>query len=889
MPKRIHPQHSFSSGELSPRLYARQDIDQYKKGLRTATNAIVTAHGPVLRRAGTQLISPVKDHSVSSRLIPFEFSKTDTVLMEFGNQIIRFYTSSGQVLSGSTSTISSISTGSTTTVTTSGSHGLSTGDQVVLTGIVGTVSHLNTRTFTITVTAGTTFTLDDEDTTGDSYSSGGTVNEIYEVTSPYGTSDLDEITYTQFGDKVYLAHPSYAPRVLERTTNSDWSIEIIEFTPPPTKELGDKPLAALTPGATTGLGVTFTTDANPFLAADVGRQIINLSGAGRASIVSITASDEVVCDIIEDFPSTSAIPSQSWKLDLSPIAELTPSGFSRGSIINITADDIGTTTAIDAFNTSDVGKFILMHNGVVEVTEYNSASDINGFVWKSLDSTDETSNWTLEDPAWDSTQGWPRAVGLFQERLVFGGTSDFPQTLWMSQQGLLTSFGRGAGDGDAISVDLSSGRVNNINWLATSRDLSIGTSAGESTIDSGSSNTSVTPKDIRQIPRTYLGSSQQAPLIVGSEVIFYQTSGLTINSFRYNFDIDNYISEELTFPSEHIVDAGITELAFAQRPDSIIYGIESGGDLVVGMYKRDQAAIGWCKWTTEGSFERVGVIGSAGDDQVYVVVNRTINGNTRRTIELLDDDDGTGDTDLFSDSSLVLDDPQAISGITAANPPVVTTSSAHGFSDGDRVKLIGVGGMTEVENTTFLVNNKTSTTFELQDLTGTDIDGTSYTAYTSGGNAYKLVLTVTGLSHLEGEAIALRVDGGKHAQKTVSQGRVTLDDYGYKVVAGLPYTTTIETLDPPIDFGIGLHIGRRARNLSSILLVKDSAIPQVNGVTIPAFDLDYKLSAIIPLYTGKLEYTIRTDDRDNRLTITTSDPLPLKLLGIYQLYDGHTI
>jgi len=79
----------------------------------------------------------------------------------------------------------------------------------------------------------------------------------------------------------------------------------------------------------------------------------------------------------------------------------------------------------------------------------------------------------------------------------------------------------------------------------------------------------------------------------------------------------------------------------------------------------------------------------------------------------------------------------AITGITAAEPPVVS-STAHGFLDGDKIKITGVAGMTEVNGTVFWLEDKADDSYELVDEEGDDIDGSSFTAYTSGGYARKM-------------------------------------------------------------------------------------------------------------------------------------------------------
>ena len=91
---------NFTGGELSPRLDGRNDLAKYSTGCKTLENMIVYPHGSAARRSGTQYVAEVKDSSKETRLIPFEFSTTQTYILEFGNQYIRFYKDNGQILSG---------------------------------------------------------------------------------------------------------------------------------------------------------------------------------------------------------------------------------------------------------------------------------------------------------------------------------------------------------------------------------------------------------------------------------------------------------------------------------------------------------------------------------------------------------------------------------------------------------------------------------------------------------------------------------------------------------------------------------------------------------------------------------------------------------------------
>jgi hypothetical protein len=101
---------------------------------------------------------------------------------------------------------------------------------------------------------------------------------------------------------------------------------------------------------------------------------------------------------------------------------------------------------------------------------------------------------------------------------------------------------------------------------------------------------------------------------------------------------------------------------------------------------------------------------------------------------------------FYKDGDRVLETAVNITGATQANPVVVTTSVAHNYLDGEVVRIASVVGMTELNGRDFIVANKNATDFELTDLNGTNIDGTGFTAYTSGGTtqrAYQIVSPYT--------------------------------------------------------------------------------------------------------------------------------------------------
>ena len=90
-------QSSFT-GEVSPSMYGRIDNDKYKSGLAVCRNFVCLPQGPVQNRSGFAFVRQTKYADKPARLIGFEFSSTDTMILEFGHQYIRFHSRGGTLM-----------------------------------------------------------------------------------------------------------------------------------------------------------------------------------------------------------------------------------------------------------------------------------------------------------------------------------------------------------------------------------------------------------------------------------------------------------------------------------------------------------------------------------------------------------------------------------------------------------------------------------------------------------------------------------------------------------------------------------------------------------------------------------------------------------------------
>jgi len=227
---------TFTAGEISPRLEGRVTIEKYREGLANLTNMIVQPHGGVSRRPGTQFLGEVKASGNVTRLIPFEFKTADTYALEFGNQYMRIFRNGLQILVGSAKSITAI-TKANPGVFTASSHGYSNGDEIALVNTGGGMTELQSRNYRVANATTNTFTLTDlfdvalNTTNFSTYSgSGVVVDEIYEVTTPYTSAQINDVRFAQSADVMYLVHPSHAVRKLSRSDHNNWTFTSPTFT-----------------------------------------------------------------------------------------------------------------------------------------------------------------------------------------------------------------------------------------------------------------------------------------------------------------------------------------------------------------------------------------------------------------------------------------------------------------------------------------------------------------------------------------------------------------------------------------------------------------------------------------------------------------------------------
>jgi hypothetical protein len=224
----IAVQASFNSGEWSPNLYSRVDMQKYRSGAALLENFFVDYRGGASTRVGTKYVIQALGSANPVRLIPFQASFSAGYIIEIGNGYMRFIYDGAPIVESSFA-ITAATNANPCVITVTGNN-YNIGDWVFVTGVAG-MTQINGRYFQVLGVSGASVTLgylngtNLDSTSFGTYTSGGTVARIYTISSPYTASDnLEQIKFAQAVNQLYICHPNYPVYILTLIAANNWSL-----------------------------------------------------------------------------------------------------------------------------------------------------------------------------------------------------------------------------------------------------------------------------------------------------------------------------------------------------------------------------------------------------------------------------------------------------------------------------------------------------------------------------------------------------------------------------------------------------------------------------------------------------------------------------------------
>lgn len=571
---------SFAGGEITPELYARLDLTRHQTGLALCRNFVVLPHGPVANRAGTGYVLETKFSARRSRLIPFTYNNAETYILEFGHQYVRFHTLGATVVEASQAIVSVTQAGPGVFEVTG--HGYSVGQWVYLAALAG-MTVLNGRFYKIatapTVDTFTLATLDDVALSTASllaYTGSGTVARVYEVTTPYDESavDLLAIHYAQSNDVLTLVHPSYAQREMRRISAASWTIGTLSVDPTIAAPAG------VGAAATVGVGTESYTYA-----------VTTVDEDGNESLISSSAS----CT------------NKLWE---------------AGNKNTVTW---GAVTGAKRYNVYRSRGGLMSFIGQAKTTSFED----NNIAPDTLTTPPEAEN------PFGAAGDYPTAVTYFEQRRVFGGTTNRPQNMYLTRSGTESDMSSSlpTRDDDAIAFRIASREANAIRHLVPLNDLVVLTASAAWRITSVNSD-AVTPATISVRPTAYIGASLVQPIVTGNSVLYGEARGGRLAELRYSWELSSYEVVDASLMAPHLFDGyTLTDLTYAAAPYRIAWAVRSDGTLLGCTYVPQHEVLGWHQHDTDGDFEACAAVVEGNEDALYLVVRRTLNGRTVRYVE----------------------------------------------------------------------------------------------------------------------------------------------------------------------------------------------------------------------------------------------------------------
>jgi hypothetical protein len=883
---------SFAGGELSPEMFGRIDDVKFQTGAAKLRNFIAMPQGPAENRPGTSFVRAVKNSAKRTRLIPFTFSTTQTMVLELGDGYVRFHTQGATLLAG-------------TGAAYNGATPYTVGSMV---------SYLGNNYYCILASTGNLPT-------------NATYwylipSAAYEIPTPYAEADLFDLHYVQSADVLTIVHPNYAPRELRRLGATTWTLSTILFV---------SPVAA--PGA-------------PTVTANRGRSI-NISGITNAAIAVITtvaehnlsAGDPIEISGVLGMTEANGF----WIIHkATPATKLEVQYYTTGAHFNSTNPPVGvytsggsvqyanqsqdldnyyviTSIAANGFDESVASPSGTVNNnlhvtgasndltwtavsGALRYNIYKKQNGLYGYIGQSDTNSFNDNNIApdmgitppIVDPVFMSAGNYPQAVSYFEQRRVFAGTTNEPQSMWMTRSGTESdmSYSLPVKDDDRINFRVAAREANTIRHVIPLTQLILLTSAAEWRVSPINSD-AITPTTVSVRPQSYVGASNVQPEIINNSMVYCAARGGHVRELGYSWQSNGFITGDLSIRAAHLFDNfNIVDMCYAKSPQPLLWFVSTTGKLLGLTYVPEQQIGAWHQHDTDGVFESCTVVAEGNEDSLYVIVRRTINGNSVRYVERM----ATRQVNLLKDCFFV-DAGSTFNG-TNLTAMTVTVTGGTTWGPADVLTITASSSLFVYPATTdvgdaIVLTDSTGASYRLKILATSSatvatakVDKVIPVALRATPTAVWAFArdTVSGLSHLEGKTVSILADGAVMPQVVVTGGVAVLERASVVVHVGLPYQSDLQTL--PVALNIDAFAQGRVKNVNQswIRVFQSSGVfvgPDENKLTEVKQRTTEPYGSPPSLKSDEVSVVMTpTWAQSGQIYIRQSDPLPLTVVGI---------
>lgn len=468
-----------------------------------------------------------------------------------------------------------------------------------------------------------------------------------EIATPWTAAVLGKIRFDESADVIFVACEGFQQRKIERRATHSWSVVLYTAEDGPFRIENVGPIT-LTPSALTG-NITVAASKSLFRSTQVGG-IFSITSTGQTVTASISAqntfsnsirvtgvgTDRTFTIILAgvwvgtvtlqrsfDNAVWSDVSGKTWAANTT---ETYADGFDNQIVYYRLGIETGNYVSGTVAETLSIPAGSI--TGIFRITGFTSAILVGAEILTSLGGTTATDIWA--EGAWSDYRGWPTSVAFHEGRLWWAGKNG----VWASVSDAFDSFDPNTvGDSGPISRTIGSGPVDIINWILPMQRLLLGAQGAEFSCRSSSLDEPLTPTNFNLKPASTQGSAGVAAARIDSRGVYIQRGGTRVFELAIDPETYDYGSTHLTALCPEIGQPSIVRMAIQRQPDTRIHCVRSDGIVAVAVFDKVENVLCWMLVQTDGLIEDVVVLPSVSgtaDDQVYYVVNRTINGATVR-------------------------------------------------------------------------------------------------------------------------------------------------------------------------------------------------------------------------------------------------------------------
>lgn len=635
---------SFAGGEVTPEFWGQIGDAKFQSGLATCRNMIVLPHGPVANRPGFAYVNTAKTPAKRTRVLPFTYSTTQTMVLEFGDQYVRFHTQ-GATLRTDGTLEGFTSVKAVYEVATPYLEADLFDLHFVQSADVLTVCHPGYAPRELKRLGLINWTLT-------------AISFVPSLSVPAGVTAIATLAASPTNLVAY----SYAVTSVGATGLEESAVS--------TAATG--PVVSITAATNANPGVV-TTGANHNLV--VGQPVTIAGVLGMAQINGAWTVNTV--------PTSTSL---TLALNGVPVNTTAFGVYTSGGTLTPTGV-VNNLLQTGAYNT-----IAWTTTGATRYNVYKQSNGLFGYIGQTDSLTFKDDNITanlgktppITNNPFNAAGYYPGAVSYFEQRRCFAGSTNEPQNLRMTRSGTESNltYSIPTRDDDSINIRVAAREANTIRHIVPLQNLVLLTGAAEWRVTSINSD-AITPSSISVKPQSYIGANNAQPLIVNNNILYAAARGGHLREMAYAYQAGGYITGDLSLRAPHLFDAmDIVDMAYSKAPQPLVWAVSSGGKLLGLTYVPEQQVGAWHQHDTDGTFESCCVVAEGGEDVLYTVVKRLIGGSYTRFIERMH----TRQFATLADAFFV------DAGATYVGAPTTTVSSMA-WLEGKTVSVLGDGAV----------------------------------------------------------------------------------------------------------------------------------------------------------------------------------------------------